>query len=280
MAIINKFVVTFISINVTDDGDDFGEGEIYYNFNIDGESIAAITQYNSLGVDSGESIELNFMTGSYPKKELIKKQNQSFTISGTVGDYDDAATGDSDIAGTFTHEYLGRNGWWDGANVNSTKLVKQRLNQDGMDVTVNYKIDYISSVDDEPPVVLGPEPIAERNIADGGVILYQGEGFNSIITASDRLDLISPKQFLRIGDYDLPVDFRTLGGETLGGRTTPAFVIPGIPPKTVSSIRVGTLIQVTLYDRMISERNLGTSTILSQNISKLSDIPYPAPVTG
>jgi hypothetical protein len=112
-----------------------------------------------------------------------------------------------------------------------------------------------------------------RNIADGGVILYQQEEYNTKLTGIESLTLISPSQFFGIGDFNLPVDITHSRTSPFGGPPI-LLKMPGLPPNTTSSIRVGDLIQVTLYDRIISERNLGKSTMISQNTSKLSDISY------
>lgn len=266
----NKFIIQFISIDITDDGDDFSEGEIFYNFKVDSETIIANSPERSYGISSGNTLDLytGYGVQQHPESVIIKNYDQSFTVYGMVGDADDLATGDNDIAGSFEHKYEGNAGWWEGATIGSTKIVKQRLNQDGMDVTVNYSIKYVSG---DPIVNLGPRSTPSpppHNIADGGVILYQGEKFNSTLSGVDRLRLISPNQFLGIGDYNLPINIRSGGGGVI------SFIRPGIPPKTVSSIKVGSQIQVTLYDRPINERHLGTNTVLFQDVSLLSGEEY------
>lgn len=109
----------------------------------------------------------------------------------------------------------------------------------------------------------------KKNLAKGGVKLYQQEDFNINLTGLESLKLISPSQFFGIGDFDLPVEITH--HETL---PYSRFRNHGLPPNTASSIRIWSLIQDTLYDRVISERHLGTSAMLAQDISKLSDITY------
>lgn len=270
----NKFSIEFISINITDDGDDFSEGEIFYNFRVDNETIIANSPERSFGIDSGNSIELTtgYGVGQHASTTVIKNHDESFTVYGIVGDVDDLATGENDIAGTFEHKYSGNDGWWESATIGTTKIVKQRLNQDGMDVTVNYKITYVSG---DPIIDLGPytEPELEQiNIADGGVIFYQGENYNSSLSA--RLRLISPSQFFGIGDFNLPVDVTHSQNSPFGGRQPILFRMPGLPPNTTSSIRVGTQIQVTLYDSRIEDRHLGTNTVLFKDVAFLNRLEY------
>ena len=271
----NKFSIEFISINITDDGDDFSEGEIFYNFRVDNETIIANSPERSFGIDSGNSIELTtgYGVGQHASTTVIKNHDESFTVYGIVGDVDDLATGENDIAGTFEHKYSGNDGWWESATIGTTKIVKQRLNQDGMDVTVNYKITYVSG---DPIIDLGPytPPLPPPiNIADGGVILYQGENYNSRFTGIDRLRLTSPSQHFGVGDFNLPVDITHSQTSPFGGPSR-LFRMPGLPPNTTSSIRVGTQIQVTLYDKMINERHLGTSTVLFEDVAFLNRLEY------
>jgi hypothetical protein len=267
----NKFLITFIDIFVEDDGDDFSKGEIFYTFKVDNEVIFETPPSRPAELDSGTDFQLYpSQFSGHPNKEILKNHDESFTVYGMVGEEDDFATGDNDIAGSFLHTYNGVEGWWDNdAQIGSTKNVSVRLNGDGMSVTINYSIKYITG---DEIIDLGNQetpPPTPRNIADGGVILYQGEHFISNIRT-----LISPSQFFGLGDYNLPTDIRRHGNDPFGTHRPFEFIVPGLPPNTASSIKVGSSIQVTLYDKIISERHLGTNTILFSNEPLLRNIPY------
>lgn len=265
----NSFFIHFTDIYVEDDSDNFmaGAGDIFYTFKIDNDVIAFVPPENTRKVDSGNRLPVS------GDRLIQKNSDESFSIFGTVKDDDNFLTGDIDDAGYFLNTYSGSNNWWAGATTGSTINVSQRLDNDGLKVVVNYSITWVRSdriinlnPGDTPPP---PPPI---NIADGGTILYQGADYNSQISGIDGLMLIRPSQFFKIGDFNLPVS-TSAQRPTLGGINI-QFHMPGLPANSANSIKVGTQIQVTLYDRLISERHLGSSTVIFEDIAFLNSLPY------
>lgn len=123
-------VVTFTSIDVHDDADNFSEGEIYYDMRIGETSIVSRSRDNTQDIDSGGVIQLN------AQRTLSRPDNDSnafLQISGSVSEQDSGLTFEDDHAGSFTHIHNQANNWGIGTN-------DARLTGDGLDVTVHYTI--------------------------------------------------------------------------------------------------------------------------------------------
>jgi hypothetical protein len=269
MAAVNTFYIEFESIKVIDDGDTWNAGELFCTFKIDNEDIFLISREHPHPVNSGNTLDLTtgYGYGQHPSKTVTRNTDESFSIFGRVGDVDDFLTGADDIAGEFRTTYSGSNGWWPGAKVGDIINVSQRLKSSNMDVIVNYRIKFIERQDD---VFLPPPDNRERpvNIADGGAILYQLTNFNM---GSESVSLISPSQFFVVGDYNLPVNKHMRTGSGLPGRPQINITLPGIPKKSVKSVRVGTGMMVTLFDKVIGERDLEGSFSTIQDLATLPD---------
>ncbi len=75
--------------------------------------------------------------------------------------------------------------------------------------------------------------------------------------------------------YDLPQDSQRSTGGSLGSFPHLEF-IPGLSPKSASSVKIGWDVDVVFYDKPLSEKSIAQKLVLSngQEYSSLVAIPY------
>ena len=121
----DKLKVTFTTINVTNNGEWTGKGELYWELLVDSQQVASRALSNTLKVADGETIPI---TQSWP---VTKESGQTLTIEGSVSERDNL---DKDDFDKFTHTYSKAENWGLGSH-------KHTLRDGNLNVTVNYKID-------------------------------------------------------------------------------------------------------------------------------------------
>ena len=121
----DKLKVTFTTIEVRNNGEWTGKGELYWELLVDDQQVASRPVTNPLKVADGETIAVS---QSYP---LTKAAGQSLTIEGAVSEKDNL---DRDEYAKFTDTYTAAMNWGLGSHA--------RTLRDGhLDITVNYKIE-------------------------------------------------------------------------------------------------------------------------------------------
>ena len=127
--------VTFISMDVLDDCDNWpnGTGEFYYTFKIDDDIIITVSESSPRDVDSGNTVSLN----ESRVIQRLRQNGQSFTVFGEVSEDDDLGSGGDDNAGRFINTHTFEQNWNQGVK-------DVRLNQDGCDVIVHYKVEVLN----------------------------------------------------------------------------------------------------------------------------------------
>ena len=121
----DKLKVTFTTINVTNNGEWTGKGELYWELTVDDQPVDHRSLTSPLKVADGETIQI---TKSWP---VTKSAGQSLTIQGAVSEKDNL---DKDDFAEFSDTYTGPANWGLGTH--------KRVIRDGnLDVTVNYKIE-------------------------------------------------------------------------------------------------------------------------------------------
>lgn len=126
-----RIKIDFVSVKVHSDGDNWpnGKGEIYYEFRVDNDVVAARPRDNHISVDSGQTFAIN-------ETQVIERPNTpnaNFAVSGYLAEADGLFSGADDHAGSFFKVYSSAEGWNPG-----NKQV--RLSGGGVEVTINYKI--------------------------------------------------------------------------------------------------------------------------------------------
>lgn len=124
-----KVKVTFENITVTNNGEGSGKGELYWLFQVDGETVSQRTVSNTLKVADGETIALN------ASRQVTKSPGQNLTIYGSVSEKDDLSKDESDF---FSDSFKPSDRW--GAREG---VYKRRINDRKLDVTVSYRIDLV-----------------------------------------------------------------------------------------------------------------------------------------
>lgn len=253
MATTNTFFIHFMDGYVSNDGDAFSQGEIFFAFKVDDDIIAFEPPQSAQGVNSGGWLVVN------GDRLITRTSDESFTISGTVKEDDDFLTGDVDNAGSFSATYSGANGWWPGATPGTSKTFSHRLRGDGLDVTISYSINLVSSaaIVILPPL---PDPVPDPN-AFGGVIVYQNVNYNGSGSSNNGGMLTMPvrSQFFPEGEYDLPHM----------GEVLPFLFLNIIYPNSISSVKVATGYSVVFFDKPLSERASGRSLLINASVPEL-----------
>lgn len=236
-----EFEIRFKNIHVIDGGDNIftGGGDLFYEFRVNEQSVVYRSHRDRITIDNGQFIILNTPISVYDPEK--------FTVSGFVSDYDDSLAGGSDNAGDFSETFSESNNWGVVGKLSDRLSTDHfvHLTGDRMDVKINYSIQCVN-----PPVILGPSESQPRTPkeTDGGVILYVNPDYRVRQSQIQILNLQS--QYFSYGDYDLPQNIRV----------SRPFVFDrlfGVPPGSVSSLKIGQNVKVTLFDRSISERHLG-----------------------
>ena len=121
----DKLKVTFTTINVRNNGEWTGKGELYWEMLVDDYQVASRAISNALKAADGETIAVN---QSYP---LTKQAGQTLTIEGSVSEKDNV---DKDDFASFRDAYTGAENWGLGTH-------NRTLRDRHLDVTVNYKVE-------------------------------------------------------------------------------------------------------------------------------------------
>lgn len=121
--------VTFENITVANNGDGSGKGELYWLFQVDGETVSQRTVSNIQKVADGETIPLN------ASRQVVKSPGQNLSIYGSVSEKDDLS---KDESASFSDSYKPADRW--GARGG---IYTRRLNDRKLDVTVSYRIDLV-----------------------------------------------------------------------------------------------------------------------------------------
>lgn len=121
----DKLKVTFTTINVRNNGEWTGKGEVYYDLLVDDHQVHSVPLSNPLKLADGETVAVN---QSY---SLTKQSGQTLTVEGSVKEKDNT---DKDEFASFNDQYTGAGGWGFGTH-------NRNLRDGNLDVMVNYKIE-------------------------------------------------------------------------------------------------------------------------------------------
>jgi hypothetical protein len=121
----DKLKVTFTTINVRNNGEWTGKGELFWELLVDDHQVATRPVSNPLKLADGETVAIN---QSYP---VIKEGGQTLTIEGSVSERDNV---DKDEFASFNDAYTNAGNWGLGTH-------NRTLRDGSLDVTVNYKIE-------------------------------------------------------------------------------------------------------------------------------------------
>lgn len=124
-----KVKVTFENIVVHNNGDGSGKGEVYWLFQVDGETVSQRTVSNVLKVPDGETIAIG------ASRQVTKSPGQNLTVHGSVSEKDDLSKDESDY---FSNSFKPSDRW--GAREG---VYTRRINDRKLDVTVSYRIDLV-----------------------------------------------------------------------------------------------------------------------------------------
>lgn len=121
----DKLKVTFTTINIRNNGEWTGKGELYWELLVDDHQVASRPLSNPLKAADGETIAIN---QSYP---VTKQADQTLTVEGSVSERDNL---DKDDFASFSDAYTDAGGWGLGTH-------NRTLRDKNLDVTVNYKVE-------------------------------------------------------------------------------------------------------------------------------------------
>src|SRR5262249_30467027 len=97
-----KVKVTFDNITITNNGEGSGKGELYWLFQVDGETVNQRTVSNPQKAADGETIAL----GS--SRQVIKSPGQNLTVYGSVSEKDDLSKDESNF---FSDSFKPSDNW-------------------------------------------------------------------------------------------------------------------------------------------------------------------------
>jgi hypothetical protein len=121
----DKLKVTFTTINVRNNGEWTGKGELYWEMLVDDHQVSSRPVSNPLNLADGETAAIN---QSYP---LTKQAGQTLTIEGAVSEKDGLS---KDEFANFNDSYTGAGNWGLGTH-------SRTLRDGNLDVVVNYKVE-------------------------------------------------------------------------------------------------------------------------------------------
>jgi hypothetical protein len=121
----DRLKVTFTTLNVKNNGEWTGKGELYWELLVDDQQVASRPVSNPLKVADGETIAIS---QSWP---VTKEAGQNLTIEGSVSERDNL---DKDEFDKFADTYTKAQNWGIGSH-------KRTLKDGHMDITVNYKVE-------------------------------------------------------------------------------------------------------------------------------------------
>lgn len=117
--------VTFTTIEVRNNGEGIGKGEIYSELVVDDQQVYSRPVSNPLKVADGETIAV------MQSRPVNKEVGQTLTVEGSVSEKDDLS---KDEFAKFTDTYTGPMNWGLGTH-------KRSLRDGKLDVIVTYKIE-------------------------------------------------------------------------------------------------------------------------------------------
>jgi hypothetical protein len=121
----DKLKVTFTTINIRNNGELSGKGEIYYELIVDDQTVKSVPRTNPMKLADGETLTIN---QSHP---VTKQAGQTLTIQGSVSEKDGLSKDEFD---SFKDPYTNAENW--GLGTHSRTLRDGKL-----DVVVNYKVE-------------------------------------------------------------------------------------------------------------------------------------------
>lgn len=127
-----KLKVTFIDMEVINDGDPLDKGELYWSLKVDGSVVTSRSVGNPQKVGSGGTISLG-------QNATVTKSGQigtNLVISGSVSEKDSGFNG-KDESASFTHNYNSGDNWGTG-NPHVVSFTDRNLN-----VTLNYLVERV-----------------------------------------------------------------------------------------------------------------------------------------
>lgn len=126
--IIARRKIVVEKIEVHNNGDRSGKGELYWDFDANSQTFAERSRKNILKVKDGEVVSLgdHLLVSSLENSDTL-------TISGHVSEKDGAFSG-SDETAKFTHIYSKSDNWGIGN-------YKARLKDGPLDVSLSYRIE-------------------------------------------------------------------------------------------------------------------------------------------
>lgn len=129
-----RIKLEFVKIKVNKDGDGAfdGAGDIYYEFAVDTEIVAALPASGSVKANDGQSVLMN------KTYEFTRKPGETFSITGYVADADSLGSGKDDMTPELYTTYSSRARW--GAGDYDVRLRGSKL-----DVNVVYKITLLAA---------------------------------------------------------------------------------------------------------------------------------------
>lgn len=121
----DKLNVTFTTVNVRNNGEWTGKGELYWELSVDSHQVSSRSLTNTLKTADGETISIN---QSYP---VTKQAGQTLSIEGAFSEKDNT---DRDEYDKFTDAYTNAQNRGIGTH-------NHTLRDGNLDVVVNYKIE-------------------------------------------------------------------------------------------------------------------------------------------
>lgn len=122
-----RLKITMTSMNVSNNGEWTGKGELYWIWMVDGSIIGQRAISNTLKVADGETLQLS------ASGEVTKDVGETLTVEGSVSEKDNL---DRDENATFKDSYTSATNWGIGSWTRS-------LRDGNLEVTVNYKIERV-----------------------------------------------------------------------------------------------------------------------------------------
>lgn len=121
----DRLKVTFQRIEIDNNGEWTGKGELYYGMTVDAASVASRSVNNPLKLADGEQIDLN------ASKTVVKETGQQLTVAGFVSERDNL---DRDDTQDFHEDFSKSDNW--GIGSHNHRLVDGKL-----DAVVYYVIE-------------------------------------------------------------------------------------------------------------------------------------------
>jgi hypothetical protein len=121
----DKLKVTFTTINVRNNGEWTGKGELYWELLVDDHQVSSRPLSNPLKAADGETITIN------QSHSVTKENGQTLTVEGSVSEKDNL---DKDEFASFRDEFTNAEDWGLGTH-------NRTLRDGNLDVLVNYKVE-------------------------------------------------------------------------------------------------------------------------------------------